>query len=70
MADVEAGRDLWLAEVLDEALAECRAGRTIHCANWLARYPDLAGQLPALLESLSVLTTGLQCVPEKPPGEE
>ncbi len=50
--DTEHEHDDRLVAVLDEALAELRAKGAIDVAAWKERNPDLAGELPALLETL------------------
>jgi serine/threonine protein kinase/tetratricopeptide (TPR) repeat protein len=50
-------RDSRLVDLLDQALAELRAGQPMETATWQEQYPDLAEDLPALLETLRDLDT-------------
>jgi serine/threonine protein kinase len=45
-------RDARLVDLLDQALAELRAGRPLDTATWQELAPDLADDLPGLLETL------------------
>jgi serine/threonine protein kinase/uncharacterized protein YkwD/Leucine-rich repeat (LRR) protein len=53
-------RDLRLAAVLDEALAEFRGTGRLDVSSWQARHPDLADQIPALLKTLRDVDSTLQ----------
>jgi serine/threonine protein kinase len=50
-------RDSRLVDLLDQALAELRAGQPLATVTWQERYPDLADDLPALLETMRDLDT-------------
>ncbi|MBI3468873.1 MAG: serine/threonine protein kinase, partial [Planctomycetes bacterium] len=60
MPDLEMERDARIALLLDEAMAELRAARTIDVAAWQARYPDFAAELPALLDTVRNLDTAVE----------
>ncbi|MBI3469602.1 MAG: serine/threonine protein kinase, partial [Planctomycetes bacterium] len=57
MIDLQSERDERIAVVMDEVLAEMAAGRAIDVAAWQARYPEFAGELPALLDTVRGLDT-------------
>jgi tetratricopeptide (TPR) repeat protein len=59
MSDVQNDRDDRLAGLLTEALETFRDRRTVDVAAWQARYPDLADELPALLDTLRGLDTAV-----------
>jgi serine/threonine protein kinase/Flp pilus assembly protein TadD len=50
-------RDCRLVDVLDQALAELREGRPMETATWQEHYPELAEDLPDLLETMRDLDT-------------
>jgi serine/threonine protein kinase len=60
MSDVPSERDDRLAQVLTEALETFRGGGSVDLAAWQARHPDLAGELPDLLETLLSLDTAVE----------
>jgi type VI secretion system protein ImpC len=57
MSDQETERDLRLTLLFEEALVELRAGRILTPADWQARCPNLADDLPDLLRTLQDLDT-------------
>jgi WD40 repeat protein/tRNA A-37 threonylcarbamoyl transferase component Bud32 len=60
MAEPNIERELRMAALIDEALAELRAGQALDTAIWQVRYPDLADVLPPLLETLRDLDSVLE----------
>ncbi len=60
MPDITTEHDLRIAQLLDEALAEWRSGQTLDVAKWQTRHPDLANDLPFLLETLRDLDTAAE----------
>jgi tRNA A-37 threonylcarbamoyl transferase component Bud32 len=59
MPDQESARDERLAGLLEEALATLRQTGTLDVAAWQTHHPDLADDLPALLETLRHLDTAV-----------
>jgi hypothetical protein len=59
MPDQESARDERLAGLLEQALATLRQTGTLDVAAWQTHHPDLAGDLPALLETLRHLDTAV-----------
>src|SRR5215470_4249752 len=59
MSEVPSERDDRLALVLTEALEIYRSGGTVDLAAFQARHPDLAGELPDLLDTLLTLDTAV-----------
>src|SRR5262249_23509414 len=59
MPDQESARDERLAGLLEEALATLRQTGTLDVAAWQTHHPDLADDLPALLETLRNLDTAV-----------
>ncbi len=53
-------RDFRLVELLDQALTELRAGRPLDTATWQGLAPDLAEDLPRLLETMRDLDSAAQ----------
>lgn len=60
MSQNAAERELQIATLLDEALTEFRKTGKLDVAAWQARYPDLAEELQARLETLRNLDTVLE----------
>lgn len=73
MTHVDDKRELRISQFLDEALADLRRPQPLGVAAWQERYPDLADEIPALLETLRNVTTavddwkGAATVAEEPP---
>jgi WD40 repeat protein len=57
MSDRDASRDERLALVLEQAQAEFQAVGQVDLSAWQSRYPDLADELPALIETVRALDT-------------
>ena len=57
MSDLDAERDLRIAQLLDDAMTEWRARGLLDEAAWQARYPDLADEIPGLFDTLRDLDT-------------
>jgi tetratricopeptide (TPR) repeat protein/tRNA A-37 threonylcarbamoyl transferase component Bud32 len=70
MANLETDPDLRVAALLDEALTEFRATGALDIAAWQDRYPDLAAEMPARLETLRDLDTVLEGWKAPPPATE
>lgn len=60
MTSSEIEADLRIAKLLDEAQSQLRARQTIDVAAYQLRYPDLANELPALLETQRNLATAAE----------
>src|SRR5438105_11170297 len=56
MAELDSERDERLAHVVEEARAELRDGGMVDAAVLRARYPELADELPVLLETADRLS--------------
>jgi serine/threonine protein kinase len=66
-------RDVLIAHLLDEVQAEQQAQGCVNLAALRARYPDLADELPSLLEMLKALSTAAEdwrFVSTPPQGDE
>jgi hypothetical protein len=59
MSDQESARDERLAELLADALATLRQTGKLDVAAWQTHHPDLADDLPALLDTLHNLDTAV-----------
>ena len=59
MTDPEIERDEQIAQLLDDALAELRSGQPIDIAVMQTRHPELAEELPALVDTLRDLDTAV-----------
>ena len=53
-------RELRLSKVLDEYLDQLRAGQAPEVNEWMARYPDLAGDLHECLSCLDFIRQAAQ----------
>jgi WD40 repeat protein len=60
MSDPETERDDRLAGLLTVALDAFRGHGSVDLASWQAEHPDLAGELPALLDTLRNLDTAVE----------
>jgi WD40 repeat protein len=60
MNDHDSQRDARLTQALEEARSELRLGKQLDPAAWQARHPDLADELPELLETLRGLETAAE----------
>jgi serine/threonine protein kinase/Flp pilus assembly protein TadD len=58
--DPHAERETRIAQVLEEAQAEVLQGGQFDLAGWQARHPDLADELPGLLETVRDLDTAVE----------
>src|SRR6266542_4405060 len=56
----EIERDVRIAGLLEEAELQLRAGQPLDVTGFQARHPDLADELPALLETLRDLDTAAE----------
>src|SRR5437763_15104780 len=60
MAEVSNDRDAHVNLLLEEARAELRRAGRLDPDDWKRRYPDLADELPGLLETLYRFDTAVQ----------
>src|SRR5947207_7826486 len=60
MSDAHAERDEQLAQLLAEALDQYRSDGALEVTTWKGRHPELADELPALLDTLRDLHTAVE----------
>jgi serine/threonine-protein kinase len=66
----ESEREVHITRLLDEALAELRAGRAVDTRSYQSRYPELGEDLSALLGTMLDLDTAVESWRLLPPAPE